>query len=357
MAMLTLFRNREANAFQEFIMEARTWWAVQLFPRLREEYEVRKQLAEREGRQLRTAEDVATLFSRSTLYQYFCWLERHVQKSKYSSSRWGLVAQIAREPQTAAERLKAGGALDLDPKLGVPDYYAAHDIHQHPGNLHGDAHAGLVYEASALSIHPQTKRNELHERFVELVRREGEFSRVLDMGCGFGKSTVPLAHAFPRAEVVGVDVSEPCLKLAAADAAADRVKNVSFRQADARHTGLGGERFDLVTSTMLLHELPAESVDATLAETRRLLAPGGVSIHLDFRTEDPFWQFVMYGHGVRNNEPFLEPLLRMDLAAAYRKAGFEDVRIEPFAEREGATDPSNPFWRFPWAAIIARKPA
>ena len=41
----------------------------------------------------------------------------------------------------------------------------------------------------------------------------------------------------------------------------------------------------------------------------------------------------------------------------YRKAGFDDVRIEPFAEREGATDPSNPFWRFPWAAIIARKPA
>jgi ubiquinone/menaquinone biosynthesis C-methylase UbiE len=165
---------------------------------------------------------------------------------------------------------------------------------------------------------------------------------------------VPLAHAFPKAEVIGVDLSEPCLKLAAVDAKG--VPNVSFRQADARQTGLN-EKFDLVTSTMLLHELPGEAVDATLAETRRLLAPGGVSIHLDFRTEDPFWQFIMYGHGQRNNEPFLEPLIRMDLAAAYRKAGFEDVRIEPFAEREGATDPSNPFWRFPWAAIIARKPA
>jgi SAM-dependent methyltransferase len=361
MALLTLFRSREANAFQEFIMEARTWWAVQLFPRLREEYEVRRELAAREGRQVRTAEDVATLFSRSTLYAYFCWLERHVQKSKYSSSRWGLVAQIAREPETAAERLTTGGPLELDPALRVPDYYAAHDIHQHPGNLHGDANAGLVYEASALSIHPRTKRNELHERFVDLVRREGAqvggFAAVLDMGCGFGKSTVPLARAFPRAEVTGVDVSQPCLALAAADAAAERVKNVRFRQADARDTGLDGEKFDLVTSTMLLHELPAESVDATLAETRRLLAPGGVSIHLDFRTEDPFWQFVMYGHGVRNNEPFLEPLIRMDLAAAYRKAGFEEVRIESFAERDGATDPSNPFWRFPWAAIIARKPA
>jgi ubiquinone/menaquinone biosynthesis C-methylase UbiE len=355
MAALTLFRSREANAFHELVMEVRTWWAAQLFPRLREEYEVRRKLAAQEGRRVETAEDVALLFSSSTLYAYFCWLERHVQKSKYSSSRWGLVAQIAREPQTAAARLKAGSRLELDPKLGVPDYYAAHDIHQHPGNLHGDPNAGLVYEASALSIHPKTKKNELHERFIDLVRREGQFAKVIDMGCGFGKSTIPLALAFPRAQVTGIDVSEPCLKLAAAEAKS--LPNVSFRQADARHTGLDAAKFDLVTSTMLLHELPQDSVDATLAETRRLLAPGGVSIHLDFRTDDPFWQFVMYGHGQRNNEPFLEPLIRMDLAAAYRKAGFEDVRIEPFAEREGATDPSNPFWRFPWAAIIARKPA
>jgi len=359
MAALTLFSSREANAFQEFIMEARTWWAVELFPRLREEYEVRKRLAEQEGRQVRTAEDVALLFSRSTAYAYFCWLERHVQKSKYSSSRWGLVAQLAREADRAAERLAAGQAAQLELKDGfrVPEYYAAHDIHQHPGNLHADPLAGLVYEASALSIHPATRRNELHERFVEVVRREGVFSKVLDMGCGFGKSAVPLARAFPEAQVVGVDVSEPCLKLAAADAAAAKVRNVRFRQADARQTGLEPGSFDLVTSTMLLHELPGEAVEETLAETHRLLAPGGVSIHLDFRADDPFWQFIFYGHGVRNNEPFLEPLMRMDLAAAYRRAGFEEVHIEPFAEREGATDPANPFWRFPWAAIIARKPA
>jgi len=361
MAALTLFRNREANAFQEFIMEARTWWATELFPRLREEYEERRTLAAREGRAVKTADDVAQLFARSTTYAYFCWLERHVQKSKYSSSRWGLVAQLAREADRAEERLAAAEKARLELKDGfqAPDYYVAHDIHQHPGNMHADPLAGLVYEASALSIHPATRRNELHERFVDVVRRESAsaaFAKVLDMGCGFGKSAVPLARAFPQAEVVGVDVSAPCLKLAAADAAAAKVPNIRFRQADARHTGLEPGSFDLVTSTMLLHELPGQAVEETLAETNRLLAPGGVSIHLDFRADDPFWQFIMYGHGVRNNEPFLEPLMRMDLAEAYRKAGFDAVRIEPFAEREGATDPSNPFWRFPWAAIIARKP-
>ena len=180
---------------------------------------------------------------------------------------------------------------------------------------------------------------------------------VVDLGCGFGKSTLPFAVAFPDAQVTGLDLSAPCLELAASDAAAAKVPNVHFRQADACATGLAAGAFDLVTSTMLLHELPPPELKAIFAETYRLLAPGALAIHLDFRTDDPFWQFMMYGHGVRNNEPFLAPQMRTDLVALHHEVGFETVQIEPFAERDGATDPGNPYWRFPWAAIIARKPA
>ena len=354
---MKLFRQRNANAFQEFIMEARMWWGLALFPALADEYRARREAAERAGRPVRTVSDVAALLDSSTLYRWFCFLERHIQKAKYSSSRWGLVAQWLREDDRLAERLAPGaGRATLDPALQVPEYYERFDIHQHPGNLHGAANAGVVYEASALSIHPNTKRNELHERFVEVVRaKAGSLQRILDMGCGFGKSTTPLARAFPNAAVVGVDVSAPCLRLAAADAVRAGLDNIEWRQADLRHTALESASFDLVTSTMVLHELPPEEVSASLRETHRLLAPGGVSIHLDFRTSDPFWQFIMYGHGTRNNEPYLEPLIRMDLPTAYREAGFDTVSIEPFAEREGAADADYPYWRLPWVAVIARK--
>ena len=348
---MELFRSRSANAFQEFTMEARMWWALEMFPRLHAEYE-----AARAGRPIATVAEVAALVEPAPLYRWFCFLERHIQKSKYSSSRWGLVEQWLREGDRLESRLAPGAdQAALKPGFEVPEYYARHDIHQHPGNLHSADHAGVVYEASALSIHPNTARNELHERFVELVRAHGAFDRILDMGCGFGKSTTPLARAFPAAEVLGIDVSAPCLRLAAADAARAGLANVAWRQEDLRATALAPGRFDLVTSTMVLHELPPAEVAATLRETHRLLAPGGVSIHLDFRTDDPFWRFIMSGHGVRNNEPFMEPFMRMDVAAAYREAGFDEVRVEPFAERDGATAPDYPFWRLPWAAIIARK--
>ena len=51
------------------------------------------------------------------------------------------------------------------------------------------------------------------------------------------------------------------------------------------------------------------------------------------------------------------PANAQELVTEADTAGFDAVRIEPFAEREGAADPANPVWRFPWAAIIARKSA
>ena len=46
--------------------------------------------------------------------------------------------------------------------------------------------------------------------------------------------------------------------------------------------------------------------------------------------DDVFARLLHFGHGRRNNEPFMEPLARMDLAAAHREAGFEAMRVVAF---------------------------
>ena len=148
----------------------------------------------------------------------------------------------------------------------------------------------------------------------------------------------------------------PCLTLAAVTAAEDQAANVRYVQADAQATGLEAEAFDTVTSTMLLHEMPPPALERLVAESHRLLAPGGVAVHLDFLPgDDPWNKFIHYGHGRRNNEPFMRPLDEMDIAAAHRAAGFREVEVRPFEEMPGALDPSNEAWRFPWTVIVARK--
>ena len=128
-------------------------------------------------------------------------------------------------------------------------------------------------------------------------------------------------------------------------------------QADARRTGLPEGCADVVTSTMVLHEMPPDVIGEMLTEARRLLRPGGLSIHLDFLpADDALSRLLHFGHGRRNNEPFMEPLARMDLGAAHRAAGLDGMRVTGFEDEDGALAlPPGRKWRLPWAIIIARK--
>ena len=359
--------DRAHAAAQEFLLGTKTFWTTRMFPALRAEYDAHKPATE-------TPDSVATALRYSTLYQSFAWLERHLQRMKYSG-RYGLVNWHARDRARLEAQLEAQRAdtpARLNPQLEMPRYYRSVDIHQHPGGVSGDTLAGYIYERGARSTTPLAgqRHRDLHDKLAIEIARSTQPKRILDMGCGFGKSTRPLREAFPDARIIGIDLSAPCVRLAArmgADAASARSKNrpadqvqTEYVQADARATGLAGQSVDVVTSTMLLHELPPKEVEATFAEAARVLEPGGWIVHLDFLPQvqprcDAFTRFIHYGHARRNNEPFMEPLAQMDLEATLRKHGFTDIEIQPFEESDGALAPDYPHWRFPWTLIRARK--
>jgi SAM-dependent methyltransferase len=91
------------------------------------------------------------------------------------------------------------------------------------------------------------------ERFGEIAMRlhpPPASARVLDIGCGFGDTTQALARlAGPEGEVVGVDVSQPFVETATAEAAAAGVENVRFIAGDVQVMELPGP-FDYVFSRM-----------------------------------------------------------------------------------------------------------
>ena len=347
--------DRSTTAFQELIGTMRQHWANQLYPALHQRFEQATA-----GQSVTDSAEAGQAVEELPLYHWFCFIERHYQRMKYSDPRWGLAAALSARPDWVAEQLhppQDSAYLRLRPELPLPDYYSAIDIHQHPGNLVGADYDGLMYRASATSIHPNTRRFEAHERMAQWLQRQGNFLSVLDMGCGFGKCGFPIARHFEQAQVLGIDLSAPCLRLAARTAEQEGLRNIRFEQADAAQAPYEDASFDLVTSTQLLHELPVEVISQVLAESYRLLKPGGLVAHLDFRARQPWPQFLIEGHSVRNNEGFLPGFNRMDIAAAYLAAGFEPVRIEPFAETEGATRADWPYWRFPWTLFWSRKPA
>lgn len=344
------------DAGQRFLLAAKTWWTSTLYPHVRAEYEARA------GAYASThsVADVAEIVEDLTPYRYFAWLERHLQRMKYSGAQ-GLTRYYDQERKATLAALGEddGKLLELNPALELPRYYTRVDIHQHPGGVWSDDVAGMVYEHGARSTTPLLGKAhaDLHTRFTNIVAEAGTPHRVLDMGCGFGKSTQPFYARFPEAHVEGVDLSAPCLRVAASMARRDGARNVHFRQADVADTHFSDASFDLVTSTMLLHETPPRPLKALFSEAMRVLEPGGRMVHLDFYYfPDAFTRFMHYGHGRRNNEPYMQPLSELDLRKLLRERGFTDLQIEPFREAENLGPGRKDVWRLPWTVISARKP-
>lgn len=101
--------------------------------------------------------------------------------------------------------------------------------------------------------------------------------QVLDVGCGTGTGMAPYVEA--GCTVSGVDVSAAMLEKATA-----RLGNrAELRLTDGRTLPFGDDHFDLVSTTMVLHEVPAVAREAFVAEMARVAKPDGRVLLIDFR--------------------------------------------------------------------------
>ncbi|MGW7054764.1 class I SAM-dependent methyltransferase [Streptomyces sp. NPDC054887] len=76
----------------------------------------------------------------------------------------------------------------------------------------------------------------------------GERHRVLDIGCGAGRTTRLAARRAPRGRAVGLDLSGPMLERARAASAREGLGNVDFVQGDAQVHALAPGGFDCAVS-------------------------------------------------------------------------------------------------------------
>jgi len=97
---------------------------------------------------------------------------------------------------------------------------------------------------------------------------------VLELACGTGQFTVPIARA--GVPIAGLDLS-PAMLQAARERAATANISVEFLQGDMRNFEMGRQfKLIFIAHNSLLHLHTAEEIVAAFATVRRHLAPGGV---------------------------------------------------------------------------------
>jgi ubiquinone/menaquinone biosynthesis C-methylase UbiE len=111
-----------------------------------------------------------------------------------------------------------------------------------------------------------------------------EGQRVLDVGCGFGDSTLRIARAVgPGGEAVGIDCAENFVRSAEADARDAGLGNVRFDVADVQNDPLGGP-YDHAFARFgtMFFDMPG----AAMRNVHSALKPGGTFTQIVWRRRE-----------------------------------------------------------------------
>ncbi|NDD75221.1 MAG: class I SAM-dependent methyltransferase [Gammaproteobacteria bacterium] len=235
------------------------------------------------------------------------------------------------------------GSLTLAENFEVPRYVSAIDVHLMAGNYDGeydsdDVTAGSLYDngLAVFSFGLMGKNlDDIGQSIAGFVRRKFPQlapKKILDLGCTIGHNTGSWKDAFPNAEVHGIDVAAPCLRYAHARAQAQG-RAVHFHQMNAEYLDFPDASFDVVFSSMFLHEIPKKSIPRILAEAHRVLKPGGLMLHMELPPNSqlsPYDAFYLDWDSTYNNEPFYKPFRDLKPEKLCRDAGFDPKKYVQF---------------------------
>lgn len=100
---------------------------------------------------------------------------------------------------------------------------------------------------------------------------------VVDIGCGPGRVTIPVAHKVgPNGKVVAMDIQEGMLRKAQEKAHLDNLTNIEFLHAKIGDDKLGLDKFDRALLVAVFGEIPNQNRETALKEIFNALKPGGI---------------------------------------------------------------------------------
>lgn len=308
---------RDSAARQAFVSALRGYILNDLAGALRSSYEtaVAPEFVRQHGRSPQNEDEVHGAMLSDTCFKFYSAIRYNAQEMVWRSvipDAEGALAEISRKIDACAGN--GGGSLALDPALELPRNMARIDVHLMPGGYAPDDTplAGAIYDqglavfAAGMMGHNLDDIGLSMANYVKYRFPGFRPERILDCGATVGHNAVPWAQTFPQAQVHAIDVSDAVLRYGHGRAESLGVP-VHFHQMDATRLRFAPDSFDVVFSSMFLHELPLRDIRRFFAEAHRVLRPGGLLLNMELPPNHeltPYDQFYLDWDCYYNLEPY-----------------------------------------------------
>ena len=332
---LKIQMSRDAAARQGFVSELRGYILNDMAAGMRRAYQttVVPAFERLHGRAPASQDEVHDAMRSNTSFKFYSSVRYNAQEMVWRSVTPSVEAALP-GLEAAIQGLSgsAGGSLELDPTLETPENVSELPVHLMPGGYAAttSAQTGAIYDNGvAVFSAGFMGRNldDIGQSMANYVRhRHPDFKpqRILDCGATVGHNTGPWASAFPDAEVHAIDVSASAVTYGHGRAEGLGLP-VHFKQMDATALKYPDASFDVVFTSMFLHELAVRDIEKFFAEAHRVLRPGGMLINMELPPNgelEPYDQFYLDWDSYYNMEPYYRTYRDQDPKALLAAAGF-----------------------------------
>lgn len=295
------------------------------------------------GRKPKNRHEVRRAMNADPFHNFWGALRRNTMEMRQVNGQFVTLRQLDQLAQRAERLNKGSSRLQLNPDIKIPPYVSEVDHHCMPGSYYrelveGDVSPAANYDAGFFITTNGSIGGLCDMAGLAIAQWISEHEtalkpeRILDVGSAVGNSILPIAETFPDAKISAIDVSAPMLRYSHARAASLGVTNIDFIQMSGEDlSAFEDESFDIVMTSIFLHELSSKSLPKIIGEMYRVLKKGGLMLHLEqpqYTDEMPVYeQFIRDWDSYNNNEPFWSAMHEIDLTQLMHNMGFDKDKL------------------------------